>query len=343
MKKRSDGRYVKVITDPKTKKRISFYGTSVREVNQKLLAYEQKQEIGKTFAEIADEWWEGAEKQLANQTVGNYRTALRRATEYFGEDYIKDIASKDVQKFLNHLSKQGLAQKTIKNHLIVLNQIFIYAGIEESDIVYNSKYVKVPKGSGKTTRPPATPDEERVILDSDHPWLFPVIALLTGLRKGEILALQWKDIDFEQNIISITKEVEHINNRPHIKEPKTENGIRIVPLLNNLKKRLEPHIGDPDHYLFSDDGGISPLRKQRYNVLYAKYQRDVGIDCTAHQLRHSYATIAVEENAGVKELQNALGHADITTTMNIYTAVRKRNVENLANTLNAKYDQKNTL
>ncbi len=265
---------------------------------------------------------------------------MRRAVEYFKDDYIKDIASKDVQQFLNHLSKQNYATKTITNHLIVINQIFTYAGIEE-DIIYNSKYVKVPKGSGKTTRLPATPEEEKKILESNHPWLFPVIALLTGLRKGEILALQWKDINFEQNIISITKEVEHINNRPHIKEPKTENGIRIVPLLNNLKERLKPLVGQPEHYIFSDDGGITPLRKQRYNVLYKKYQQEVGINCTAHQLRHSYATIAVEENAGVKELQNALGHADITTTMNIYTAVRKRNVENLAATLNAKYDQKN--
>ncbi len=53
MKKRSDGRYVKVITDPKTKKRISFYGSSVREVNQKLLSYEHKQANGSTFVEIA--------------------------------------------------------------------------------------------------------------------------------------------------------------------------------------------------------------------------------------------------------------------------------------------------
>ena len=340
MKKRADGRYVKVITDPKTKKRVSFYGNTIKEVNQKLLNYERKQTDGKTFGEVANEWWEDAENQLANQTVGNYRTAMRRAIEYFGDDYIKDIISKDVQKFLNHLAKQGYAQKTIKNHLIVINRIFTYAGIEEGNITYNSKYVKVPKGSGKTTRTPATLDEEKKILESDHPWLFPPIALLTGLRKGEILALQWKDINFEQSIISITKEVEHINNRPNIKEPKTENGIRIVPLLNTLKKKLLPFIGKPEHYIISDDGGITPLRKQRYNVLYSKYQQEVGISCTAHQLRHSYATIAVEENAGVKELQNALGHADIATTMNIYTAVRKRNVENLAATLNAKYDQK---
>ena len=337
MKKRSDGRYVKVITDPKTHKRISFYGSTAREVNQKLLEYERKQENGKTFGEVADEWWDEAEPELASQTVGNYRTALRRATDYFGTDYIRDIAPRDIQAFLKNLASQQYATKTIANHRIVINQIFTYA-IVSGDLIHNPCLsVKVPKGTGKTTREPASGNDEQKILESDHPWLFPLFALLTGLRKGEILALQWKDIDFEQNTIEVTKSVEHISNRPHIKPPKTENGYRTVPLLNVLKERLIPHVTKPDDYIFSRDGGHSPLHKETYNDLYERYCKEVGITCTAHQLRHSYATIAVEEDINPKDLQNALGHADISTTMNVYAAARKRSVEKVAAKLNERY------
>ena len=337
MKKRADGRYVKVITDPKTHKRISFYGNTVREVNQKLLEYERKQENGKTFEEAADEWWEETENSLASQTVGGYKVALRRATEHFRGDYLTDIAPRHIQAFLKALAAQQFATKTISNHFIVVKQIFDYSVV--SGYIDHSPCIsiKLPKGSGRTTRDPATLEDEQRIIESDHPWLFPLVALLTGLRRGEILALQWKDIDFEENTIEVTKSVEFIHNRPYIKCPKTENGYRTVPLIDLLKDRLVPSVTKPHHFIFSDDGGKSPLCKQRFADIYNKYAKDVGITCTAHQLRHSYATIAVEEDVNPKDLQNALGHANISTTMNIYAAARKRSVEKVAAKLNERY------
>lgn len=343
MKKRSDGRYVKVITDPKTHKRISFYGNTVREVNQKLLNYEHKQANGSTFAEIADKWWSETYDSLAHQTLRGYKPAYKRVLDEFGSDYIRDIEPTDISRFYKKMATQGYTLKTISNNRIILNQVFEYA-ILYKEIQYNpcaSAKMPKPKVENKN-RPlePASPEDEARILASDYPWLFPFVALLTGLRKGEILALQWKDFNFEDNTIHVTKSIEHIGKNPNEKVPKTDAGIRYVPLLDLLKQRIEPMKGEPNSYLFSDDGGKTPLSEHRYTRLYKNYQRDVGVTCTAQNLRHSYATIAVEEKAGVKELQNALGHADVTTTMNIYTAVRKRNVENLSATLNAKYSPK---
>ena len=334
---RADGRLCKAITDPKTKKRVYFYGANEREINRKIIEYQTKQEAGRTFGEIADEWWEEAEQELSSQTVSGYRAALKRCTEEFGEVNVKDITARDIQAFLKYLLSLDFAAKTISNHRIVLNQILNYAAIS-GDIQFNPcTAVKIPKGAGKTVREPASNEDERKIIESEHPWLFPMVALLTGLRKGEILALQWQDVDFDNDTITITKSVEHIANQPHIKPPKTESGNRTVPLLDLLKKKLEPHKGKPEHYIFSGDGGKSPLHKQRYNVLYERYCNEVGITATAHQLRHSYATIAVEEDINPKDLQNALGHADITTTMNVYAAARQKSVKKVAAKLNAKY------
>ncbi len=340
LKARPDGRLCKTITD-ENGKRLFFYGSSEREINKKILEYTEKKKNGRLFSEVADEWWSEIYEELAPQTLKCYKPAYARVIETFGKKNIRDIEPRDVLTFYKGLAAMGFTGKTIANQRIILNQIFNRA-VVEGDIKYNPcTSVKLPKSKKNTARPPASLSDEEKILNSNHPWLFPLVALLTGLRKGEILALQWKDINFAENTISVTKSVEHIGKKPHVKEPKTESGNRLVPLLTILAERLAPLKANPEHYIFSDDGGKSPLYEHRYTRLYTDYKRDVGISCTAHQLRHSYATIAVEEDVNPKDLQNALGHADISTTMNVYAAARKRSTEKVAAKLNAKYTSDN--
>ena len=334
---RADGRLCRAITDPKTHKRIFFYGTSERDLNKKVMEYTRQKERGRTFGEVADEWWGETYDNLAHQTIKGYKPALKRAMDEFSQDPIDAISPKDIQQMFKVMSLKGYSHKTIANHRIVLNQIFNH-GIVEGDIQYNPcSSVKLPRDTKKSVREAATTSDEDKILQSDHEWLFPLFALLTGLRKGEILALQWKDIDFDANIIKVSKSVEHVGEEPRIKSPKTNAGTRQVPLLQTLKERIESHKGKPDHYIFSEDKGKTPYRNKRYNKLYHDYAKEVGISCTAHQLRHSYATIAVEEDVNPKDLQNALGHADISTTMNIYAEARKKSVEKVAEKLNQRF------
>ena len=333
LQKRADGRYQRSITD-KNGKRVYFYGTSERELNQKILAYTEAQQKGRTFGEVADKWWSEAIENLAYQTVRGYTSSYERAVAEFGEQNIDSIQPKDIQLMFKRMALQDYAQKTIANQRIVLNQVFNYA-IVEGELQYNPcTSVKIPKGCKKTVREAATTSDEEKILHSDHEWLFPLFALLTGLRKGEILALQWEDINFEESTITVNKSIEYKGNIPCVKPPKTESGTRIVPLLQMLSNRLKK---GGRGYVFSEDGGKSPYRKKRYDLLWRDYSKEVGITCTAHQLRHSYATVAVEEDVNPKDLQNALGHADISTTMNIYAMARKKSVEKVAEKLNAKY------
>lgn len=338
LQKRADGRYQRSITD-KNGKRVYFYGTSERELNRKILEYQEEQERGRTFKDVAEEWWNDWQEQLSAQTIKGYRSALARVIEDLGSERIKNIQPKDVQALFKKMAVQDFAQKTIANHRIIINQIFDYA-IVNGEIQFNPcASVKIPKGCKKTIREAASTSDEEKILQSDHEWLFPLFALLTGLRKGEILALQWGDIDFDNNLIHVTKSVEFLNDLPRIKSPKTASGVRVVPLLDVLKQRILPHKAQKHVYLFSKDGGASPYRAKQYDRLWAKYANEIGISCTAHQLRHSYATIAVEEDVNPKDLQNALGHADITTTMNVYAEARKKSVEKVAEKLNSRYQK----
>lgn len=334
MKKRSDGRFRKSITDSNGK-RIYFYGASEREINKKIFDYEKKLLSGRTFSEVANEWWDDAEPRLASQSMSAYKPSLRSALEEFGPLPIKDITPKDIARYMRNLAAQDYSQKTISNRRIVINKIFNHA-ILEGDIQYNPcTAIPLPKGLPKEQRSAASLSDEEKIKSSDHPWLFPLIAIYSGLRKGEILALEWTDIDFDNDIIYVTKSVAHNGVNPYIKTPKTEAGKRLVPLLLPLKERLLKE--KRKHGYIISLTGESPLTKSAFDGIYERYQKDVGITATAHQLRHSFATVAIENGVDIKSVSEILGHKQISTTLDIYTDFRKVALERSRSALNSAF------
>ena len=340
MKKRPDGRYVKVITDPKTHKRISFYGKSPREVNKKILEYQCTAERGRTFEEVAAHWWAEAEPRLAPQSLSAYRPALKRAVKEFGDTPIKNITPLDIDRYMRTLAAEELALKTISNRRIVLNKVFNYA-ILLGDIRFNPcNAVDLPSGLSKERRAAASDTDEQKIKSTDDPWLFPQIAIYSGLRKGEILALKWSDIDFTDDLIRVTKSVAHEGDRPYVKLPKTEAGIRMVPLLAPLRAKLLRAKGRQNDYIISDTGN-TPLTKRRFETLYKHYKQKVGITATAHQLRHSFATVAIENGVDMKSVSEILGHKQISTTLDIYTDFRKAAIERSRTALNNAFSKRN--
>lgn len=336
MKRREDGRMVKSITDPRTGKRLYFYGKSEREVNRKILEFTAESTRTRTFNEIVDEWWTEAKSSLAYQSIKSYKPAVERAKAEFGDMMISDIHPKNITLFLRRLSKDGMALRTLANQRSVINMAFNHAVLENYIEVNPCTAVQLPKASKKATRTAASTTDEEIVKATYDVWLFPYIALMTGMRKGEILALQWKDIDFDENLISVTKSVYHEGDRPYIKEPKTKAGCRSVPLLRPLKDVLINIKQDsPETYIISDDG-IKPLTNRRFITLMKHYKEETGAECTAHQLRHSFATIAFECGVPIKSVQEILGHKQLSTTMDIYTDFRAKSMTEAADILNAK-------
>lgn len=334
MKKRKDGRYCKSIKDERTGKRVYFYAETERELYKKMLDYTARAERGRLFSEVADEWWSDKLEKITEGTKRGYSSAYKRAVEAFGDIPLKDIRPRDIEAHLRGLSRRGYTSKSIKNDKLVINLIFDRS-VVEGDILYNPcMSITIPKGKPSNPRTSASESDEKIIKQTANIWLFPFLALMTGMRKGECLALQWGDVDFQNKLIYVNKSVEFISGRAHVKDTKTEKGHRsivILPELNDVLLR-NPRKLSTD-FVISEDGGKNPLSAKQYNRRLKEYQKETGIECTAHQLRHSFATMCFEAGLPDKVVQHMIGHANISTTKDIYTDLRKGMLEKAAESL----------
>lgn len=322
-----------IITVNGKKKSKYFYGKDPKTVKKKLLAYQGEKEDGRFFSAVADEWWEMHSKTLAYNSLKNYKPAYRRAVEEFGDTRIKTISPNDINMYILRFSQKYTAQKTVKTQLMVLNLICKYAVIN-GDLEYNpASSVSVPKNLQKSKRDMPTDDDISKVKNSLGCTfgLFAYFLLYTGCRRGEALGVQFRDIDRQQKIIHIKKSVYHDNNQPKIKTPKTDSGVRDIVLTNCLLEKL-PN-GKAKDYLFSNAKG-EILTETQFQRQWELYQKESGVTCTPHQLRHAYATILFEAGISAKDAQELLGHSTISTTQDIYTHIRKSRKDIIRETLN---------
>lgn len=334
MKKNARGLYQKQITitvDGK-KKQKCFYGKTIAEINQKLLDYKGETNKGRTFKAVAEEWWEEIQHTLEFNTVQKgYASSYKDAVNYFEQDYIKDITARDIDSYIVKLVKKKLSFKTINAKLQAVRQILAFAMLN-GELEYNvALAIKLPKNLPRNERDmPSATDIERIKNSHGNTFsLFALIALYTGCRRGEILALTYEDVDYQEKQINIDKSVYFVGNKPLIKKPKTEKGKRKVPLLEPLERILDTTI--KSGYIFNDNGEM--LTDKAARKRWEKYCKETDIEITPHQLRHAYATRLYELNIDEKSAQEIMGHADIQTMRNIYThisdAKRKTTAEQL--------------
>lgn len=316
-------------------KRKAFRGKTDAEVERKMLAYREELARGRTFRQVADDWEREHFETLAPNTLRAYRPALARAVERFDSTPIKQITPPQVKAFIVEFAGLGYAKKTVATQLQICNMIFSYA-VEHGECEINPcTCVSIPKGLSKTHRDAASNRDEEVVRRTPHIWLLPCFILYTGMRKGEALAIQGRDIDRKELVIHVTKSVYHVAGKPKIKAPKTEAGIRTIPLLLPLLSHLPKKLKD-DEYLFSQDGGKTPLTESQYTMLWRKYAAATGITCSAHRLRHSYATMLFECGLELKDSQDLLGHSTAAMTQDVYTHLRDSRREKTAQLLNEK-------
>lgn len=315
-------------------KRVAFRGHTCAEVDRKMIEYTGRVESGIPWEEVIDEWHDKHFPTLAPNTLRGYEPAYKRAREAFKGIAIKQIKPRQIQQYIDAFSAQGYARKTVTTQLQIFQMCCTYAVVNGYVDVSPCSAVSIPSGLSKMQREAASASDEQKVKANPTKWLLPYLILYAGLRKGEALALTYNDIDLDNDIISVTKSVYHVNNRPFIKEPKTQKGIRNVPILYPLKPYLPNK--KSQQYIFSLDGGKTPLTEMQYQKLWKEYAKSIGINCSAHQLRHSFATMLFECGVDAKDAQDILGHAQLSTTMDIYTHIRDSRRKDVASKINEK-------
>lgn len=328
MKRRPDGRFQKKVTLPNGKTKTLYSSASserlaIKDFNEQLLSYKEKVENNLLFESVAEQWAEEHFPKMQNNTLKQYRPCLAAAIEFFKGFKINEIKATHIKRYMKELESKGLAQKTIKNRMLVVSLVFKYAQIDESfeHVIEHNPCtdISVSRNLPKTKRLPATKEDEKKICNNTDS-LFGTLAYLyltTGCRRGEAVALTPSDVDTKEKTISITKTVEWIGSKPQIKNcPKTDAGLRKVPVTDKLIFLLRPYM--KQKYLFQNNKG-ELIDNSQFTRQWNKYKELAGIDCTPHQLRHSYATILFDAGVDVKTAQAWIGHSDINTTLAIYT------------------------
>lgn len=327
--RRPDGLYEKIITIHG--KRVAFRAKTVKEIERKMLEYSEKEEQGELFSVVAEQWKESHFPTLAFNTLKGYRPAYRSAVEFFGDKLIRSISLSDVKAYIASLPKSW-AQKTMANYELVLNLIFEFAAENEYIDANPAQYARLPKGRKKTHRRAPTQEEIDLINNSlGVPFgLFAFLILYTGCRKGEALALQYKDIDRDGKTVHICKSIYHDDSgNPHLKSPKTEKGNRDIILIDLLERAIPE--GKPNDYIFSDGGNL--IRSSKFDKLWREYQQATGLTITPHIIRHGYASILHEAGIDKKDAQELLGHSNISTTLDIYTHISQKKWKDTARKL----------
>ena len=332
---RPDGLHESIITV--NGKRKAFRGKTDREVWNKIKAYRAEAEKPKTlpFSDVAHAWWNEIEPTLAPNSLRNYSPAYERAVAQFGPEDVATITSKEVETYINQFAKTH-AKKTVITQRQIIRQILNKAQ-REGYVSFNAaQAVLLPKNLPQKRRHAPPADQIQKIKDNlnDDFGLFAFLIYYTGCRRGEAEGLRYEDIDREKGRIYIRRSVYHTGPTPQIKEPKTAAGIRSVPLLPALAAVLP----QKEHgYIFSNDGGKSPLPGWYVTDQFDAYRKRTGITVSPHEIRHGYATALYEAGVDFKLAQKFLGHAQLSTTMDIYTDILDTRLDKVAAQMDAAF------
>ena len=299
-------------------KRVAFRGKTCREVDKKILEYQERAEKGRNFPEIADEWERLREPSFSESTRKQYCITIRRLKKAFTGS-VKDIRPLDVQRYVLSFEAQGYKFDSVGKELSVLKQILSYAVIQGDIDVNPASEIHRSKGLSRGKRNALTEEQEELVKKcrTGDWWLLGLMLLYTGCRRGELLALRWEDIDRKAGVIHIDKKVNYaFGEAPKLEHHlKSENGKRDIPILAPLAAVLpRDRIG----LIFSEDGTY--IRKSRLPKIWRQYCRDCGLpeptvtpsgsrsfQVTPHCFRHSFATICFEAGVDPRSTAEMLG------------------------------------
>ena len=325
---------------------------AARELHRKLVSElhtgDLRTQSTETFSEYSL-WWLRTVKSMSVRpsTLSDYEDRLRRNVfPYFGQRRLHDITSRDVQNWLHALQSKGLSTATVNGARQVMGAVFKYsvrAGLVPKNPVELTERAKRQWGEKTAVKEPWSRVEAQQVLAVTHGTKFDLFArlgVLMGARRGEILALRWGDIDFNQGFISIAGSLREqrlimpdgtANTSLVVGDTKTVSSRRKLALTAEILASLQRHRDvvaemkekagsswKDTEWLFVDSiGGLthpSNFAKQFTKFLVVKGIRVIRI----HDMRHTAAVLSLEAGVRLEAVSQALGHSRIDITKSVY-------------------------
>ncbi len=309
------------------------------------------------FSEFTEIWKRDyGSKELAPTTYKRYCRMLEtRLLPYFGHFYINKIRPTDIMKFYDLLekdtqlvrkkgnngakTKKPLSGKTILEHHRLLRAMLHKAVYWQLIVANPAERVQAPKARKPKRR--SYDDEqtkillenlERLSIEETKYKVAIILTVFTGVRLGELMGLEWQDIDFKNGIISINRSSQYLSDMGvFTKTPKTESSIReiaipkfIISLLEEYKLWYEDQKSiygelwaNSDRLFVQADG--KPMHPSSISKWFVKYVSTIGLPViNFHGLRHTNASLLVAQNVDIAVISARLGHAQISTTLDFY-------------------------
>lgn len=334
---RKDGRWVVQLSLP-SGQRTYLYRTeanvliaSKKEALRVLRLAQAQQDDGadlarddQTVAQLITTWLESADlRPSTKRTYAGY--VANHITPQLGRIAVAKLTAQQVQAFINRLVAQGLAPRTVAQIHAILRKALNVA--MSWDIVRRNVAARamLPR---KAPQPPRAMSTEEVAIFLDHirgdrlEALY-LLALVYGLRQGELLGLRWSDIDFERQTIHINHALQKIGPTFQLVSPKTDKAKRQIPIPTVIYEalcihRIKGEFNAEGLVFFSEVG--TPLDGPNVTHRFQRLLREAGLErYRFHDLRHTAITQLVSLGIDIRTVSAIAGHSQVSTTLNVYS------------------------
>ena len=273
-----------------------------------------------TFDEFSEKWLEWRDAEIRSSTKDAYRSIIKTHLKpRFRGWELNMIATDDVQDFISGLNRR-VSSKTIVNILVVLKKMLADAVLWRHLTVNPAVHVKRPKVEHYEVRIP-TRDQVKAFLEavkSEYYVLF-LTFVMSGLRIGELLALRWQDIDWENQELRVRRSIYRGSFGP----PKTRRSQWEVAMSRTLVHELKKHRfrcpkSNLDLIFCSEDGGPLDPDNLRKRAFIPAIERAEVPRFRIHDLRHFYASVLIHQGESVRYVMDQMGHESSKTTLDRY-------------------------
>lgn len=274
-----------------------------------------------TFLEYVNKFIKHEKLYKEGSTIVNYKTALNKFSKLHNL-ILSEIKNHQIQDCIDDLIREGLNYRSIHTYFIRI-QFFFNKAVESNYILQSPiTKIKIPKEKKQTEKRALNQNELNDLLNkltNKNYYIMSLLAGTCGLRLGEILGLNWNDVDFKYFTITINKQLKLSKSGIiDIGDVKSENSNRVIPISKNIAEILSKFKSD---HLLRYDGRIfsySNPRSMSSNIKRA--YKAIGYDISIHELRHTYATLLISNGVDFKTAAQILGH-DVKLTMGTYSHV----------------------